>query len=98
MKKNVDNISLEPVAVVKSTAAMSVSVVHASAPTVSVAASDECSYRICKRVTDFFYTVKAKLFKFGEKIRKGFRFRPIIRRVALPVCCGYSRTVLGWRL
>ena len=97
MKKNVDNISLKPVAA-ETPAPMSVSTPHTSAPTVSVKSSDEVGYRVCKRITDFFYTVKAELFKLGVRVRQCFRRRPVRRVVAAPVCCGYSRTILGWRL
>ena len=98
MKKNVDNISLKPVAA-ETPAAMSVSVSHPTSPTVSVAASGENgAYRVCKRITDFFYTVKAEILKLGAKVRNCFRFRPYRRIAAAPVCCGYSRTILGWRL
>ena len=97
MKKDVDNISLKPVAA-ENPAPMSVSTPHTSAPTVSVAPSDEVGYSVCKRMTDFFYTVKAELFRLGVKVRRCFRRRPVWRVAASPVCCGYSRTILGWRL
>ncbi len=97
MKKDVDNISLKPVAA-EDPAPMSVSTPHQSAPTVSVAPSNEVGYSVCKRMTDFFYTVKAELFRLGVKVRRCFRWRPIRRVAASPVCCGYSRTILGWRL
>ena len=97
VKKDVDNISLRPVAA-ETPAPMSVSTPHTSAPTVSVKSSDEVGYRVCKRMTDFFYTVKAELFKLGTKVRRCFRWHPVRSLAASPVCCGYSRTILGWRL
>ena len=97
VKKNVDNISLRPVAA-EDPAAMSVSTPHSSAPTVSVASSNDVGYSVSKRATDFFYTVKAEIFKLAAAVRRCFRWRPVRRDIALPVCCGYSRTILGWRL
>ena len=97
MKKNVDNISLRPAAA-EHPAAMSVDTPHSSAPTVSVAPSNDVGYSVCKRITDFFYTVKAELFKLGVKVRRCFRRRPVRRMTVSPACCGYSRTILGWRL
>ena len=97
MKKDVDNISLRPVAA-ETPAPMSVSTPNTGAPTVSVKSSDEVGYRVCKRMTDFFYTVKAELFKLSVKVRRCFRWRPVRSLGAYPACCGYSRTILGWRL
>jgi len=97
VKKNVENISLRPVAATDP-AAMSVSTPHSSAPAVSVTPSDEVGYSVSKRANDFFYTVKAEIFKLVAVVRRCFRWRPVSRKIALPVCCGYSRTILGWRL
>ena len=68
-------------------------------PVVSVTSSHQGVYRVCKRITDFFYTVHAELWHAVRELcslRRFFRGRE--RRNIPAACCGYSRTVLGWRL
>ena len=66
--------------------------------TLSVSASHEGAYRVCKHFSDFFYTVKSELVRVVRALRSIFRPRRRTLRLAPTACCGYSRTVLGWRL
>lgn len=78
---------------------MSVPAPSAETPVVSVASSHQGAYRVCKRMTDFFYTVRTELWLAAQILRSGFRFFRSRKRMLAPaVCCGYSRTILGWRL
>ena len=78
---------------------MSVPAPRADTTVVSVAASSECAYRICGHFGDFFCTVKSELMRAVRALRSLFRPRRMtLAAVAPAVCCGYSRTILGWRL
>ena len=67
---------------------------------VSVSSSPhEGAYSVSKRMTDFFYTVRAELRSAVQRLRSGFGFFRRREQYLIPVvCCGYSRTILGWRL
>ena len=69
-----------------------------TAATVSVSASHQGAYRVCKHVSDFFYTVKSELLRAARVLRSVFRPRRKTTRCLSAACCGYSRTILGWRL
>ena len=69
-----------------------------TAATVSVSASHQGAYRVCKHVSDFFYTVKSELLRAARVLRSVFRPRRKTTRCLSAACCGYSRTSLGWRL
>ena len=78
---------------------MSVPASCAETVVVSVSSSHQGAYRVSKRITDFFYTVRAEFRRTVRGLRSSFR--SFIRReqYLIPaVCCGYSRTILGWRL
>ena len=77
---------------------MSVPAPRADTTVVSVAASSECAYRICGHFGDFFCTVKSELMRVVRALRSFFRPRRRTYRLAPAMCCGYSRTILGWRL
>jgi len=77
---------------------MSVPAPSADTTVVSVAASSECAYRICGHFGDFFCTVKSELVRAVRAVRSFFRPRRMTLAPVPAVCCGYSRTVLGWRL
>ena len=78
---------------------MSVPAPSADTTVVSVAASSECAYRICGHFGDFFCTVKSELMRAVRALSSLFRPRRMtLAAVAPAVCCGYSRTILGWRL
>ncbi|MBP5531268.1 MAG: hypothetical protein J6Y54_04485 [Lentisphaeria bacterium] len=78
---------------------MSVPAPRADTTVVSVAASSECAYRICGHFGDFFCTVKSELLRAVRAAWSIFRpRRRTLATVAPAVCCGYSRTILGWRL
>ena len=79
---------------------MSVPAPRAETVVVSVSSSPhEGAYRVSKRMTDFFYTVRAELWLTARVLRSVFRRVPKREQRLIPaVCCGYSRTILGWRL
>ena len=77
---------------------MSVPAPGADTTTVSVSASTECAYRVCGHFSDFFCTVKSELVRAVRALRSFFRPRRWIMQSAPAMCCGYSRTILGWRL
>lgn len=78
---------------------MSVPAPRADTTTVSVtAASSECAYRVCGHFSDFFCTVKSELLRAVRALRSFFRPRRKSGQTAPTMCCGYSRTILGWRL
>ncbi len=77
---------------------MSVPAPSADTTVVSVAASSECAYRICGHFGDFFCTVKSELVRAVRAVWSFFRPRRMAPASVTAVCCGYSRTVLGWRL
>jgi hypothetical protein len=77
---------------------MSVPAPRADTTVVSVAASSECAYRICGHFGDFFCTVKSELLRAVRAVRSFFRPRRWTLAPVPAVCCGYSRTILGWRL
>ena len=77
---------------------MSVPAPGADTTTVSVSASTECAYRVCGHFSDFFCTVKSELVRAVRALRSFFRPRRWTRQTAPAMCCGYSRTILGWRL
>ena len=77
---------------------MSVPAPRAESTTVSVSASHQGAYSVCKHFSDFFYTVKSELVRVVRALRSVFRPRRRTLRLAPTACCGYSRTVLGWRL
>ena len=77
---------------------LSVPAPRAESTTVSVAASQPEAYRVCGHFSDFFCTVKSELVRAVRAVWSFFRPRRMTL-VPVPVaCCGYSRTVLGWRL
>jgi len=77
---------------------MSVPAQCADTAVVSVAASSECAYRICGHFGDFFCTVKSELVRAVRAVWSFFRPRRLTPASVPAVCCGYSRTILGWRL
>ena len=78
---------------------LSIHAPSAETAVVSVAASHQGAYRVCKRITEFFYTVRAELWLTARVLRSVFRRVPKREQRLIPaVCCGYSRTILGWRL
>ena len=77
---------------------MSVPAPRAETTTVSVCASPQGAYSVCKHFSDFFYTVKSELVRVVRGLRSFFRPRRRTLCIAPTTCCGYSRTVLGWRL
>ena len=77
---------------------MSVPAPRADTTVVSVAASSECAYRICGHFGDFFCTVKSELVRAVRAVWSFFRPRRLTPASVPALCCGYSRTVLGWRL
>ena len=79
---------------------MSVPAPGADTTTVSVSASTECAYRVCGHFSDFFCTVKSELVRAVRALRSFFRpwWRRARQHVPAMWCCGYSRTILGWRL
>ena len=77
---------------------MSVPAPGADTTTVSVSASSECAYRVCGHFSDFFCTVKSELVRAVRALRSFFRPRRWTMQSAPAMCCGYSRTILGWRL
>ncbi len=66
--------------------------------TLSVSASHEGAYRVCKHFSDFFYTVKSELVRAARILRNVFRPWRKTPQFLPAACCGYSRTILGWRL
>ena len=77
---------------------MSVPAPGADTTTVSVSASTECAYRVCGHFSDFFCTVKSELMRAVRALRSFFRPMRRTMQSAPAMCCGYSRTILGWRL
>ena len=77
---------------------MSVPAPRADTTVVSVSASSECAYRICGHFGNFFCTVKSELVRVVRALRSIFRPRRWVSAPAPAMCCGYSRTILGWRL
>ena len=79
---------------------MSVPAPRAETVVVSVSSSPhEGAYRVSKRMTDFFYTVRAELRSAVRGLCSGLRLFRRREQYLIPmVCCGYSRTILGWRL
>jgi len=77
---------------------MSVPAPSADTTTVSVSASAYCAYRVCGHFSDFFCTVKSELVRAVRALRSFFRPVRRSRQIAPAMCCGYSRTILGWRL
>ena len=77
---------------------MSVPAPGADTTTVSVSASTECAYRVCGHFSDFFCTVKSELVRAVRALWSFLRPRRRTRQLAPAMCCGYSRTILGWRL
>ena len=78
---------------------LSIHAPSAESAVVSVAASHQGAYRVCERITEFFYTVRTELWLTVRALRSVFRRSPKRERLLIPaVCCGYSRTILGWRL
>ena len=66
--------------------------------TLSVSVSHEGAYRVCKHFSDFFYTVKSELVRAARILRNVFRPWWKTPKILSAACCGYSRTILGWRL
>ena len=77
---------------------MSVPAPRADTTVVSVAASACVAYRVCGHFSDFFCTVKSELVRAVRALRSFFRPRRWAMQTAPAMCCGYSRTILGWRL
>lgn len=77
---------------------MSVPAPGADTTTVSISASTECAYRVCGHFSDFFCTVKSELVRAVRALWSFFRPVRKNRQIAPAMCCGYSRTILGWRL
>ena len=77
---------------------MSVPAPGADTTTVSVSASTECAYRVCGHFSDFFCTVKSELVRAVRALWSFFRPVRKSGQIAPAMCCGYSRTILGWRL
>ena len=77
---------------------MSVPAPDADTTVVSVAASACVAYRVCGHFSDFFCTVKSELLRAVRALVSFFRPRRRTHQPAPAVCCGYSRTILGWRL
>ena len=77
---------------------MSVPAPDADTTVVSVAASVCVAYRVCGHFSDFFCTVKSELLRAVRALWSFFR--PVRKngQTAPMMCCGYSRTILGWRL
>ena len=93
------NISLSGEALPAATQPMmSVPAPRADTTTVSVTASPCCAYRVCGHFSDFFCTVKSELVRAVRALWSFFRPVRRNRQVAPAMCCGYSRTILGWRL
>ena len=77
---------------------MSVPAPDADTTVVSVAASPCAAYRVCGHFSDFFCTVKSELVRAVRALWSFFRPRRRALQPAPAMCCGYSRTILGWRL
>ena len=93
------NISLRGEALLAETQPMmSVPAPRADTTTVSVTASPCCAYRVCRHFSDFFCTVKSELVRAIRAMRSFFRPVRKSGQIAPAMCCGYSRTILGWRL
>ena len=77
---------------------MSVPAPRADTTTVSVTSSACCAYRVCGHFSDFFCTVKSELVRAVRALWSFFRPVRKSGHLAPAMCCGYSRTILGWRL
>ena len=99
--KEVENITLAGNALsCEAQPVMCVPASCAETPVVSVTASHQGAYRVCKRATDFFYTVRAEIWRAVRNLLSSGlrRFRKWEQQRFTAACCGYSRTILGWRL
>ena len=97
--KEFGNISLPGETLPAETQPMvSVPAPRADMTTVSVTASPCCAYRVCGHFSDFFCTVKSELVRAVRALWSFFRPARGNRQAAPAMCCGYSRTILGWRL
>ena len=97
--KEVGNISLPGgVPAAETQPMLSVPAPRAESTSVSVTASQSGVYRVCGHFSDFFCTIKSELVRAVRAVRSFFRPGRMTLAPAPAACCGYSRTILGWRL